>query len=396
MRYFVQVKGEKMTKPTSARLTMAGANRVIKQSITFLYNLLGPSHAACMVCGKSTNYGGGEGMDGGSGSSKGNGESYRNNGSHGSSGVHSRGQASFALPVSISHQLCKGCLASISWISVIRCSVCGRSVHCEDCVKRSDAQLIANRSAVNYDEHMREWLAQYKYRGSERLQPLLTAMLFPVFEQLTAELYARSRERLNARPNIRTMRQDGGQGWLDEAPSLLRKRLSTLMKSLLGMRLGSGKEISSALRASLWDAITYVPISPERAGERGFNQAEQMAAGLAAQYGLPIVPLLLRTRDSDKQSFKTRQQRVSNVGGLFAPLPDAPANLDALRARKCMVAIREQPLRQQMNCEPNQPLRLLLVDDIYTTGSTVHSCARALMSMQDRPLEIYALTWARS
>jgi ComF family protein len=125
---------------------------------------------------------------------------------------------------------------------------------------------------------------------------------------------------------------------------------------------------------SPFDYISYVPVSSERYEERGFNQAEQMALVVAGQVNLPVVSLLARTRHTDKQSFKSRKERADNLQGAFAVIPGRAAKLQAHAKRR--------------------DLRILLVDDVYTTGSTLNQCALELR--RELPAaQVYGLCWAR-
>ncbi|WP_150131538.1 ComF family protein [Paenibacillus sp. BIHB 4019] len=131
---------------------------------------------------------------------------------------------------------------------------------------------------------------------------------------------------------------------------------------------------------SVWHAITYVPVSRERAEERGFNQAERLAATVSSHTQIPLLHLLERKRHSAKQSFKTRSARMQDMESLFA-------------AKRGAV---EQFLLANQRKERQYVLRLLLVDDIYTTGSTIQACSEALQIACPDGIDIYALTWARS
>jgi len=93
-----------------------------------------------------------------------------------------------------------------------------------------------------------------------------------------------------------------------------------------------------------------VPLSRERQDGRGFNQSLLIARRLAGD-ALPVIPgWLARMRDTPSQVGQDREARHANVAGAFA-CPD-PA------------AVRGQ--------------RILLLDDVATTGATLDACARAL------------------
>ncbi|QTH42300.1 ComF family protein [Cohnella sp. LGH] len=115
--------------------------------------------------------------------------------------------------------------------------------------------------------------------------------------------------------------------------------------------------------------ITAVPLAPERLRERGFNQAERLAVRLAQWYGMTYQPLLLRLRHTEKQSLKTRRSRVVDMKGNFAA-----AHRSSFSGN------------------------ILVLDDVYTTGSTLDECARVLLQASEPQSErrIYGLLWARS
>lgn len=225
----------------------------------------------------------------------------------------------------ILRSVCRSCSDMIPWIAMPVCRICGRPEVCPDCPRRERRHAAFCRSAVRYDDKMRDLLARYKYRGSEKLAPLMAAMLAFAYERIARET--------------------------------------------AGCRL---------------HAITAVPLARERLEERSFNQAEQMARRIAEWYGVPYIPLLQRARHTEKQSLKNRRSRLQDMKGNFTLAN--PKQLQALKS--------QHPL----------PLRILLADDIYTTGSTMNECAAALRnngSISDNapvsaPPTIYGLLWARS
>lgn len=250
--------------------------------------------------------------------------------------------------------VCRSCYRSIPWITKPRCLYCGRHLGCPDCT-RSDAgpwHFVWNRSAVAYNGEMRQWLAQYKYRGNEKFEFLLSRMLTQAYRQMQQEFSDQLRQEI---------------------------RSQTLA--------GTGAAMNSCWQAHL---VTSVPISESRLRERGFNQAERLAQGLAAACRLPYAGLLVRARHTDKQSFKGRMDRLKNTEGIF----DLSSG-----SRDLIGRFYDEHSRSKALFNFHTPLRILLVDDIYTTGSTVNACSRMIKAAGDAvgtPVEIYSLTWARS
>nr|CAA9253159.1 Competence protein F homolog, phosphoribosyltransferase domain; protein YhgH required for utilization of DNA as sole source of carbon and energy [uncultured Armatimonadetes bacterium] len=99
------------------------------------------------------------------------------------------------------------------------------------------------------------------------------------------------------------------------------------------------------------DLVIPVPIHASRERRRGFNQANVLAAPVAEMLGVPLRPgLLVRTRKTPPQVGLAPEARRSNLADAFT-VPGA----SELAGR-----------------------RVLLIDDVFTTGSTVSACARAL------------------
>ena len=99
------------------------------------------------------------------------------------------------------------------------------------------------------------------------------------------------------------------------------------------------------------DLVAAVPLAPVRRWRRGFNQAEAIARPLAAGLGLPYGRPLRRRSGGGRQAGAGRSRRTVNPVGAFV----ARGPSEGLRGR-----------------------RVLLVDDVLTTGSTVRSAAAAL------------------
>jgi len=129
-----------------------------------------------------------------------------------------------------------------------------------------------------------------------------------------------------------------------------------------------GRWLAETGRPLLADAevIVPVPLSRWRLLGRRFNQSALLAGELARLTGLPHRPLaLVRTRRTRPQPGLTRSERKANVRAAFA----VPA------AHRAVVAGR----------------RVLLVDDVVTTGATVEACARALRSAGAVRVDVLAL-----
>jgi ComF family protein len=102
-------------------------------------------------------------------------------------------------------------------------------------------------------------------------------------------------------------------------------------------------------------AVVPVPMHPARLFKRRYNQAAEIARPLCAMAGRPyLADVLVRRRDTDSQGGKSATGRRRNVAAAFA-VPEA---------RRHRVAGR----------------KLLLVDDVLTTGATAEGCARALLA----------------
>jgi len=101
------------------------------------------------------------------------------------------------------------------------------------------------------------------------------------------------------------------------------------------------------------DAVVPVPLHRGRLFRRRYNQAAEIARPLARRHGLAYLPdVLQRTRAGESQGGKSGSARRRNVAGLFA-VPES---------RRAKVEGR----------------RILVIDDVMTTGATGEACARAL------------------
>lgn len=100
-------------------------------------------------------------------------------------------------------------------------------------------------------------------------------------------------------------------------------------------------------------AVVPVPLHRRRLRRRRYNQAALLARELSGRLGVPAVPdALVRARDTASQGDLSPAARRRNVAGAFAA---HPKRVDHLRGQ-----------------------RVLLVDDVFTTGATVEACARVL------------------
>lgn len=299
--------------------------------------------------------------------------------------------------------ICTRCAQQIPWIRSIRCLRCGRAIGCPDCIRphMNNRSFICNRSAVQYNVLMKEWIGMYKFRGHERYAPLLTSILIQAFQAMSEELSLVAAKETQASVVYSATSASPPVDASLHPPS---PRASTHARVQ-----HSNAHASTAVRANpqaatrqpmpllpspkpRWrpDAVTYVPVSNERLAERGFNQAERLATGLVAACRLPVIDLLQRRINTTKQSFKTRGERIETMKEAFSISAGVMDILRDLYIRKA---------GSNSTREHSCPLQLLLIDDIYTTGSTLDACGRVILNAavtDDIPVEIYTLTLARS
>jgi ComF family protein len=124
---------------------------------------------------------------------------------------------------------------------------------------------------------------------------------------------------------------------------------------------GAMAELAEGLEA---DVVTWVPLSRRRRARRGFDQAELIARALAKRLDLPVARLLVRERDASSQARRTGAERRAALRGAFR------------------------------GAGRSTPERVLLVDDVLTTGSTAAACAEVLKA--GGVSRVHLLTAARS
>ena len=131
----------------------------------------------------------------------------------------------------------------------------------------------------------------------------------------------------------------------------------------IGEMLGRlyGKDLVEAQYEETFDLIVPVPLHASRRKLRGYNQSERFGNGLAHMLGVPCDDThLVRSARTETQTHKTRLSRWENVNGVFKVIHPA--------------SIAER--------------RVLLVDDVVTTGATLEACGDALLRAGCRELSI--------
>ena len=115
-----------------------------------------------------------------------------------------------------------------------------------------------------------------------------------------------------------------------------------------------------------YDTIVPVPISKKRKKKRGYNQSELLAKEIAYNANLVLEKeSLYKIKDIVEQSKLNKENRLKNIQGVY----------------------------ELVNKEKLNKKKILLIDDIYTTGSTVNECSKVLR--EAKPKKIGVLTLAK-
>ncbi len=152
--------------------------------------------------------------------------------------------------------------------------------------------------------------------------------------------------------------------------SLLIKEIKYHGNKALGFEMGLylGRMISDLAPFTDTDVIVPVPLHKRKIRQRGFNQSEYLARGIARVLDKPLeTGALYRKIYNPTQTRKNRVQRWENVSGIFA--------------------VREPAVFSGRH--------LLLVDDVITTGATLEACTAAILSVTDARISMVSLALAR-
>ncbi|MFV0337820.1 MAG: ComF family protein [Chthoniobacterales bacterium] len=114
------------------------------------------------------------------------------------------------------------------------------------------------------------------------------------------------------------------------------------------------------------DALVPVPLHKKRLRERGYNQAELLANHLSEAWKIQLVHALRRSRNTETQTHFDRARRMENLRNAF----------------------------DFVHNEPSTKKNLMLIDDVFTTGSTLNECAHTLL--QNGVAGVWAMTAARA
>jgi len=114
------------------------------------------------------------------------------------------------------------------------------------------------------------------------------------------------------------------------------------------------------------DVLIPIPLSKRKLKSRGFNQAEEIAKELSKELKIPVVAdCLIKTKENLPQMELSGKERIENIKGVF----------------------------EIRNKEKIQNKKILLVDDVYTTGATMEECAKILK--QAGAKEVWGVVIAR-
>lgn len=134
----------------------------------------------------------------------------------------------------------------------------------------------------------------------------------------------------------------------------------------IGIQLGKaiGNKVLSDPRYSAIDIIVPIPLHPKKQAFRGFNQSEIIAKGINIVLDASVdTDNLYRTRNNKSQTLRHKRDRIENTKGLFA--------------------IRDPERFSGKN--------ILLVDDVFTSGSTIIECCKALSQSPDIKIFVYTV-----
>jgi len=127
------------------------------------------------------------------------------------------------------------------------------------------------------------------------------------------------------------------------------------------------RKIANTVQSHGIDSIVAIPLHKRKLEKRGYNQSQAFANGISETLGLTdLSSFIIRRKETDTQTKKTRDERWNNVDSIFSVLEP-----DQLKDR-----------------------HILLVDDVITTGATIESCASEMIKYGNCTISIASIAFA--
>lgn len=130
-------------------------------------------------------------------------------------------------------------------------------------------------------------------------------------------------------------------------------------KRYLAKTLGAMMSDEFLKRGMSADIAIFVPMTDKEEKKRGFNQSELLARNVAERLNMPLLPALVKVKETSAQKELKGKERAENLKGAFTCV------FEQVKGRK-----------------------ILLIDDVFTTGATANACAHALIKAGAREVSV--------